>query len=194
MKLLGGIILKTIESDRLILRSWKEEDYLDLHEFISDPRVEHSAGCPVIKDIEVSKEIIKIYTLYNQCYAIVLKGENKVIGSIGMDNVTPDNSLKNLNQRYLGYTINPNYWGKGYAPEAFNMLLIYLFEEKNIDLIWSSHYDFNIKSKRVIEKAGLNYKFSRKKSLKALDGKIVEEAFYNLFKEEYILKGKNYRG
>ncbi len=48
--------------------------------------------------------------MYNQSYAIVLKSENKVIGSIGMDDIAPDKKLKNLNQRYIGYTLHPNYW------------------------------------------------------------------------------------
>jgi ribosomal-protein-alanine N-acetyltransferase len=182
IKTLGGIVLNTIETDRLILRGWKYDDYLDFHEFVSDDRVGQSAGCRVVKDIEESKNSIKTYILYNQSYAIVLKSENKVIGSIGMDDIVPDEELKNLKQRYIGYTLNPNYWGNGYAPEAAKILIKYLFKELDLDLVWSSHYDFNIKSKRVIEKSGFNYKFSREKTLKALGNKPVKELFYNLYK------------
>ena len=177
--------MKSIETSRLILRNWKDDDYLDLHEIISDDRVGQSAGCSVVKDIEDSKHSIKTYILYNQSYAIVLKSENKVIGSIGMDNISPDKELKNLNQRYIGYTINPNYWGNGYAPEAVKYLIKYLFEEVHLDLIWSSHYDFNIKSKRVIEKSSFNYKFSREVTLKALGNKTVRELFYNLYENKF---------
>ena len=177
--------MNTIETDRLILRGWKEDDYIDFHEFVSDDRVGQSAGCQVIKDIEESKNSIKTYIICNQSYAIVLKSENKVIGSIGMDDIAPDKELKNLNQLYIGYTVNPNYWGNGYAPEAVKFLIKYLFERVKLDLIWSSHYDFNIKSKRVIEKSGFNYKFSRERTLKSLGNITVNEVFYNLFKNEY---------
>lgn len=176
--------MNTIETDRLILRGWKENDYLDLHEFVSDDKVGENAACPVIKDMEESKNIIKTYILYNQSYAIVLKSENKVIGSIGMDDIAPDKELKSLKQRYIGYTINSKYWGNGYAPEATKFLIEYLFEELHLDLIWCSHYDFNIKSKRVIEKCGFTYKFSRYVKLKALENKEVNELFYNLYKNE----------
>lgn len=179
-----GLILNTIETDRLILREWKNDDYLDLHEFVSDDRVGENAGCPVVKDIEESKNIIKTYILYNQSYAIVLKSENKVIGSIGMDDIAPDKELKNLKQRYIGYTINSKYWGNGYASEAAKSLIKHLLEELNLDLIWCSHYDFNNKSKRVIEKCGFTYKFSRDVKLKALENKEVNELFYNLYKSE----------
>jgi ribosomal-protein-alanine N-acetyltransferase len=64
--------LNTIETDRLILRGWKEDDYLDLHEFVSDDRACQNAGCLVVKDIEESKNIIKTCISYNQSYAIVI--------------------------------------------------------------------------------------------------------------------------
>lgn len=182
----GGNPLKLIETDRLVLRQWKSDDYLDFHEFVSDERVAKCAGSFALKDIEESKNNIELYISSNQSYAIVLKSENKVIGSIGMDDVSPDKELKDLAQRYIGYTINSKYWGKGYAPEAFMALVKYLFEEQNIDLIWSSHLEFNLQSKRVIEKCGLHYRFERDRTVRALGNRVVKEAYYNLSRGEYI--------
>lgn len=177
--------MKTLETERLILRGWNTEDYLNFYEYASDERVCHSAGCAITKSIEDSKRNIELYISSNQCYAIVLKSENKVIGSIGMDNVAPDKSLKDLKQRYIGYTINYKYWGNGYAPEAVKHLNKYLFEELELDLVWTSHYDFNIKSKRVIEKCGFKYKFNRDTTIKAMGDKKAIELFYNIAKENY---------
>lgn len=178
--------MNTIETDRLILRDWKIDDYLDFYEFASDERVAECAGYSTVKDIEESKNSIKLYISSNQSYAIQLKSENKVIGSIGMDDIAPINELKNLKQRYIYFTISSKYWGKGYAPEAFKFLIKYLFEEQNMDLIWSSHYDFNLQSKKVIEKCGLNYKFSYEKTIRALDTKSTKVLYYNLFRDEYL--------
>ena len=172
--------MNSIETERLILRGWKESDYLDLYEFISDDRVSQNAGYKTIKDIEASKNIIKTYILHNQSYAIELKSEKKVIGSIGIDDIAIDKESKHLKQRYIGYTLNSNYWGNGYATEAVKFLIRYLFEELNLDLVWSSHYDFNTKSKRVLEKSGLEYKYSREVMLKALGNKTASEMFYTL--------------
>lgn len=177
--------MNTIETDRLILRGWKADDYLDLYEYASDYRVNPNAGCSVVKDIEESKHIINLYILRDYSYAIALKSENKIIGSIGMDDLAPDEELKNLNQRYIGYSLNPKYWGNGYATEASKCLIKYLFKELSLDLIWSSHYDFNLKSKSVILRCGFQYKFSRTVTVKALDDRIVAELFYNLYKNEY---------
>lgn len=177
--------MKTIESDRLILRGWRMDDYLDFHEFISDEKVARCAGHFPQKDIERSKDNIKLYISSNQSYAIVLKGENKVIGSIGMDDIAPDKELKDLKQRYIGYTINSKYWGNGYAAEAAKLFIGYLFKELDLDLVWSSHYDFNLQSKRAIEKCGLHYRFSRDVKVRAFENRNVKELFYNLYKNEY---------
>ena len=173
------------ETNRLILRGWKVDDYLDMYEFNSDEKVNPNAGCFVVKDIEKIKSSLNLYISKNQSYAIVLKSENKVIGTIGMDEIAPDESLKDLKQRYIGYRLNSKYWEKGYATEAAQSFIRYLFENLNLDLIWTSHYDFNEKSKRVIEKCGFHYKFSHNKTVKVLENRIVTELFYSLTKDEY---------
>lgn len=178
--------MNIIETNRLVLRGWKVEDYLDMYEINCDEKVNLSAGCAVVKDIEKIKDSLNLLIPQNQSYAIVLKTENKVIGTIGMDEIAPDESLKNLKQRYIGYRLNSKYWGKGYATEAAQSFIKYLFENFNLDLIWSSHYDFNERSKRVIEKCGFHYKFSRSKTVKALGNRILTELFYNLTKNDYI--------
>lgn len=177
--------MKTLETERLILRKWNEDDYLDLFEYACDNRVGPNAGWPVHKTVEESRSVIKSFIENDDTYAIVLKSENKVIGGIGMHNRTPDEALKDLKQREIGYVLNPKYWGNGYVPEAVKILIKYGFEEMNLDLIWCGHYDFNIKSKRVIEKCGFNHKFNRDITLKLLDNKQVNELFYNISKSEY---------
>ena len=47
------------------------------------------------------------------------------------------------------------------------------------------HFDFNERSKRVIEKCGFNFKYRKEKKLTLLDNKEVIALFYNISKEEY---------
>ena len=177
--------MELLETERLILRSWSENDYLDLHEYASDNRVGPNAGWPAHKNEEESKKIIEMFMKDDDSYAIVLKSENKVIGGIGMHKRTPDEKLKYLKQREIGYVLNPKYWGNEYVPEAVKSLIKCGFDKLNLDLIWCGHFDFNIKSKRVVEKCGFNYKFNCDKALELLDNKVVNELFYNIFKSEY---------
>lgn len=156
-----------------------------MYEFNADEKVNPIAGCSVVYDVEKIRTNLNLFILKNQSYAIVLKSENKVIGTIGMDEIIPDESFKHLKQRYIGYRLNSRYWDKGYATEAARVLIQYLFDDLNLDLIWCSHLDFNDRSKKVIEKCGFQYKFSRNTTIKALDNKTAEELFYYLSKNEY---------
>ena len=171
-----------VETHRLIIRDWDKNDLIDMYEINSDERVNPNAGCMVIKDIERIKKALDLFILKKQSFAIELKQTKKVIGIIGMDDILLDEGLNDLKQKYIGYRFNSIYWGNGYATETASAFIEYLFKELNIDMVWSSHYDFNISSKRVIEKCGLRYQFSKLKKLKILDYEEVEEVFYNIMR------------
>lgn len=177
-----------LNSERLILRKWRESDSSDLYEYAKSNLVGPNAGWKPHQNEEESKEIIKMFIKNNDTYAIVLKSENKVIGSIGLHNRRPDETLNDLKQREIGYVLNPQYWGNGFIPEAVNCLLNYGFHELNLDLIWCGHYEFNNNSKRVNEKCGFNYKFIKNEKIKLLDNKEVNTLYYNISKDEYLNK------
>ncbi|MTI67007.1 MAG: GNAT family N-acetyltransferase [Firmicutes bacterium] len=182
--------MKTLNTDRLILRKWKETDSKDLYEYAKSELVGPNAGWPPHKNEEESKKIIKMFIENNDTYAIVLKSENKVIGGIGLHNRKPDDSLSNLKQREIGYVLNPKYWGRGITPEAVNCLIEYGFNELDLDLIWCGHYDFNHNSKRVNEKCGFKYRFKKNEKLKLLDNKKVTTLYYCIYKSDYLKHNK----
>ncbi|WP_271810268.1 GNAT family N-acetyltransferase [Clostridium beijerinckii] len=177
--------MEDLFTDRLILRTWKEEDYEDLYEYAKSELVGPNAGWMPHKDEDESKKIIKIFIKNNETYAIVLKSENKVIGSIGLHDRKPDNNLLKLNQKEVGYVLNPRYWGKEIVPEAVKSLVDYGFNKLNLELIWCAHFDFNNNSKRVIEKCGFKYKFKKLERLKLLNNKEVTTLYYCIFRTEY---------
>lgn len=177
--------MNEIITDRLIIRPWSIRDSSDLYEYAKSELVGPNAGWKPHKSEDESKEIINMFISNNDSYAIVLKKENKVIGGIGLHNRKPDVSLEYLKQRELGYVLNPKYWGNNYVPEAVKALIEYGFTEMNLDLIWCGHYDFNNNSKRVIEKCGFKYKFTRKKILERLDNIEVNVLYYSILRDEY---------
>ena len=178
--------MKTLETDRLILRLWQEDDADDMFEYARDARVGPSAGWPAHESIETSKMIIKGFIEAGDVYGIVLKSENKVIGSLGLHERYPDDTLKDLKQREIGYVLSPKYWGRGIVPEAVKAVIKHGFEELNLDLIWCGHFSFNEQSKRVVHKCGFNYKFTKNRTLTLLASKEVEELFYNIPKQAYF--------
>lgn len=177
--------MKNLYTERLILRSWLESDYKDLYEYAKSDLVGPNAGWPPHKNEDDSKKIVKKFINDDEVYAIELKSENKVIGSIGLHSRITDESYPKLLQRELGYVLNPKYWGQGIMPEAVKCLLDYGFSELFLDLIWCRHYDFNHNSRRVIEKCGFKYRYTKKDILLLLDNKEVHALYYNIFRNEY---------
>ena len=180
--------MKTLETQRVILRQWQLSDSRDLYEYSKSPDVGPNAGWPPHKLEEESKEIIQFFIDSNDTYAIVLQENNKVIGSVGIHERYPDETLRHLKQRELGFVLNPKYWGLGIMPEVVNYLIDYGFNELGLDIIWCGHFDFNLNSKRVQEKCGFKYRFTSTKVYERLDNKEISTLYYSLFNSEYLEK------
>lgn len=176
-------MLKNIETERLLLRKWKLSDYKDMFEYAKSDLVGPNAGWTPHKNIDESKDIIKSFIESNEVLAIELKSENKVIGGIGLHDRKPDNSIETLKQKEIGYVLNPEYWGNGYIPEAVKSLIKFGFSELDLEYIWCSHFEDNLRSKRVIEKCGFRFKFKKNEIKELLCGKEVVSLYYNINKK-----------
>ncbi len=182
-----------IESKRLVLRDWKDEDVDDLVEGLNNINVSKwMAGVPfpyTKKDaksfIEIAKnqdEKVKIYL------AIILKENNKAIGGT---------ELRNINQKDGtaggGIWLNEKYQKNGYGTEAFSARIKYAFDVLGLRRIENGYFVNNEKSKRMQEKLGYrNEGLRRKKYLCLATNEYVDECITGLLKEEFIeWKGNN---
>lgn len=148
---------KVLETQRLILREFKENDLTDFYEYASVDGVGEMAGWSHHENIETTKEILNSFIKDNKVFAIVYKENNKVIGSLGVEKYGMEDKLdefKNLYGREIGYVLSKDYWGKGLMPEAVKCVINYLFDECNLDFIICGYYLFNNQSKKVQEKCG----------------------------------------
>ena len=146
-----------LETARLRLRPFTEDDAADLYEYAKDPRVGLPAGWPPHKSREESLEIIRTVFAAPHAFAVVDRGTGKVIGSAGFTGkVRPEFPRPNDE---LGYALSPAFWGRGLMPEAAAELLRYAFEEMGLAAVWCSHYADNPQSRRVIEKSGFQLRF-----------------------------------
>ena len=146
-----------LESDRLILREWKESDLEDFYEYCSVPGVGEMAGWPHHTDKNFSLAKIKHFIEEKHTFAIVYKANNKVIGSIGLDKYGSEDKLTeflNYKGREIGYVLSKDYWGQGIMPEAVHTVINFLFNELDFDFLLCGHFDKNNQSKRVQEKLG----------------------------------------
>jgi len=167
-----------LETDRLILRTWELKDLDDFFEYASVEGVGEKAGWEHHKSKDKSLEILKMFIEEKKVFAIVLKENQKVIGSIGIEELSEelDKDLDNLVGRELGYVLNKDYWNKGIMKEAISKVVDYCFNTLKLNFLMASYFNHNIASKKVLE--NLNFKFYKD---------IIIETRYNNIKEKSTL-------
>ena len=117
------------ETERLILRPWKESDAEELYKYAKDDLVGPAAGWPVHTSVEDSRNIIAKVLSKPGTYAVVLKETNLPVGSIGLMFGEESNLNIPETEAEIGYWIGVPYWGQGLIPEAVRELMRYGFEE-----------------------------------------------------------------
>lgn len=146
-----------LETERIILRSWKESDAEALFEYAKDERVGPVAGWRVHKSVEESLEIIRTVFAQKGVFAVTLKGKDKAIGCIGVVCGNKSNFPIGKDEGEISYWIGVPFWGQGLIPEAMRRLIRYAFEDLHLKNLWCGYFDGNEKSKRAQEKCGFRY-------------------------------------
>ena len=136
-----------IETERIIIRNFKQKDAEGLLEYLSHPRVNCFAG-----DRLCSEEAAWAYMQYSPKdmlrYAVSLKKDDFIIGDVF--------ALRENEDTYnVGWHFNKRFEGKGFACEAAAGLLDYLFREAGARRIYGFVEDDNIRSKRLCERLGM---------------------------------------
>ena len=147
-----------IETPRLILRPWELTDLQDLYEYASVPGVGEMAGWNHHSNVAESEMILDVFIAQKKTLAVVLKENNKVIGSLGIEKIkNVDEIPNNLEGRELGYVLSKDYWGEGLMTEAVKAVMDYCFKVLRYDYLTCAHFIQNDRSRRVIEKAGFQF-------------------------------------
>lgn len=147
----------TFETERLILRPWREDDAESLYKYASDPEVGPKAGWPPHTSVEDSRQIIRQVLSVPETYAVCLKESGEAVGSVGLKMGDATDMTDRADECELGYWIGRSFWGQGLIPEASRELLRHAFEELNMQAVWCGYYDGNTKSRRVQDKLGFVY-------------------------------------
>jgi len=142
----------TIETDRLILRRYRESDVYAQYEIIHDERLSKYIKFPDLtleEELECIKEWIRDADVSKyEKWVIVLKDTDEPIGNISVNSIQKKHNYCNV-----GYVIMYNYWGKGYASEALMAISDYLLDS-GYYLVECSCNESNTQSSKVMLKAG----------------------------------------
>ena len=171
-----------IETKRLILRPWRESDAEALYSYAADPQVGPAAGWAVHTSVEDSRRVIREILAVPGTFAVTLRNRGDTpVGSLGY---SPCGEPEAEGRPELGYWIARPFWGQGCIPEAVDGVLAHLFRRENQPQVWCAHFTGNEKSRRVIEKCGFTYRFTRETGPWPAGG-TRETRFYSLMKEEW---------
>lgn len=134
-----------IETQRLILRKFKESDYDDLFEFLHQLENDEFEGYPGLT-YENGREHLSYRVGSEEFYAVELKSAGKVIGNIYCGN-------RDFDSREMGFIINQRYQRQGYAYEALSAVSYHLLNH-GVHRLFAECDPLNERSWRLLEKAG----------------------------------------
>ncbi|UII55263.1 GNAT family N-acetyltransferase [Cytobacillus spongiae] len=161
-----------VETDRLILKVFEEQDVDEAKTFWGDPEVMES--CLGATPHEVLPNVLKAYATCHDSnhlsvYAVVEKVSQKVIGAAGF------NLGESLKQVELIYHFSKEYWGKGYATEAVMACITTAKQNELVEKISASAAPENASSLKILEKVGFEYQ-----GMKWFEDTAQEEPYYEM--------------
>ncbi|MBN1291312.1 MAG: GNAT family N-acetyltransferase [Candidatus Latescibacteria bacterium] len=158
-----------LNTARLILRPFKLDDAPSVQQLAGDREIaSNTLRIPHPYTDGLAEEWIGIHAeqfaegkAVN--YAIVLKCNNYLIGSIGL---TIDREHERAE---LGYWLGKPFWGHGYCTEAGKAVIKYGFDGLNLNRIDAHYLSRNPASGRVMEKLGMKYEGCFREAVKKWD-------------------------
>lgn len=148
-----------LETDRLILRELKLSDAEAFFAMDSNPNVHRFLWQKPVEKIEETIHTIEfVHKQYHDNgigrFAVILKDTNEFIGWAGLKFNT-----EKVNERVyfydIGYRLDEEFWGNGYATEASFAWLKYAFETMKIKTIEAAAHSENIASNKILQKIGM---------------------------------------
>ncbi|MDO8125156.1 MAG: GNAT family N-acetyltransferase [Candidatus Hermodarchaeota archaeon] len=139
-----------IESDRLIIRNFTVNDWeglarIGMH-YEASELAKYDYG-PWPDSPDAYMEIAKDWSKKNEFVAVQLKKEQTLIGFIAM-------GQDEAGEYNLGYIFHPEFRGYGYAFEACQAVIRYLFEVIGVVQILSGTAKVNTSSRKLLKRLG----------------------------------------
>lgn len=146
-----------LETSRLRLRQWQEEDKHPFHRMNSHPDVMHYF--PSVLDEQQSGQFMEtIIAKFAQqegwgLWAVELKSNKQFIGFIGLN--TPSASLPFSPCVELSWRLLPEYWHQGYATEGANSVIEFAFDKLKLPELVAFTAVVNSPSESVMKRLGM---------------------------------------
>ena len=127
---------------------------------------------------EARADIFGSYWSRPGIWAIELAENDKVIGDIVVRLIHEHDKAR------VGYLLNRQFWGCGYAAEALSAVIRLCFEELRINRVEADHFAGNSASGRVMEKCGMMREGVMAQAAN-VKGEFVDIVYYGITSEGY---------
>jgi RimJ/RimL family protein N-acetyltransferase len=146
-----------IETERLLLRNWEKRDREPFAQMNNDVRVmEFMPGC--LSAVESNFFAERIESHFREhgygLYAAELRTEHIFIGFVGL--LVPKFQAHFTPCVEIGWRLAADYWGRGLATEGAQAIVQHAFEVLDLKSLVSFTVPANVRSRRVMEKIGMN--------------------------------------
>ena len=173
-----------IDTRRLYLRKMNKGDSADMYEYSCREDVTryllwspHPSESYTYKYLTYLQSRYRAGDFYD--WAVVLRDTHKMIGTCGFTKLNIES-----NSAEVGYVLNPEYWGYGFAPEAVSAVMKFGFNELRLHRIEARYMVGNERSVRVMEKVGMTREGISRESLH-VKGRYVSVGVCSILRSEY---------
>ena len=178
-------MIEHLKSERIILKQMREEDWIDVHKYASQPIVcQYQPWGPntEIESKEFVTQVVEDATLAPRSryvFAVFAKENNQMIGS-------GEFNLRDLSNKVgeIAYIIHPDFWGKGIATEVAKLLVEFGFETFHLHRIYATCDPRNSGSIKVLEKTGMKLEGRMREDLLIKDG-WRDSLLYSILEQEF---------
>ena len=149
-------MIPEVETERLLLRAWRESDLDPYARMCADPEV--MRYLPRLLNREQSEEQVAGFVRHWEergfgLWAMEHRATGAFVGFVGL--LRQENWPEGEHKTEVGWRLERSFWGRGLATEGARASLRYGFEEMDLEGIISFTLPENAASRRVMEKAGL---------------------------------------
>lgn len=176
--------IENLETERLIIRPIALDDAHEILKYRSDSDTNKYQGFvpknlnDVYEFIGKTSAEIDIPDTWFQ-FVIIQKESDKIIGDIGIHFLGDDNQ-----QVEIGCTLSQNFHKQGYASEALNSIITYLFNVLNKHRIIASVDPRNINSINLMKRLEFRQEAHFKESI-LINGIWVDDMIFAILKSEW---------
>jgi RimJ/RimL family protein N-acetyltransferase len=149
----------TLETPRLVLRRWREEDIAPMAAVNADPEVMRWIRDGSVRDEQQTRAGVQAWESEWESqgfglFAVEIRSTGELAGFTGLS--VPNFLPEVLPAVEVGWRLGRSHWGQGLATEAAAAAVRFGFEERGLERIVSIAQVGNAASERVMTKLGMH--------------------------------------